>query len=181
MRKNGNNKKNITAKTSEGFLLVDKIEGPSSFAIVHQLRKVTGIQRIGHAGTLDPFASGLLILALGRTYTRQIQDLQNLHKVYELDIVLGQSTASLDPETPIDHEQTVPDLSHDQCVAACQSFIGHIQQVPPVYSAKHVQGQRSYKLARQGKEVKLDPVEVQIDDIQLTSIHWGDSPKKTSL
>ncbi|MEK9657375.1 MAG: tRNA pseudouridine(55) synthase TruB [bacterium] len=154
----------------EGFLLVDKCEGPSSFGIVHQLRKLTKVKRIGHAGTLDPFASGLLILALGRSYTRQISRFQKQDKVYEMTIRLGTSTPSLDPETPIDKQTDRPIYNDAQLLSICQQFIGDITQVPPVYSAKHINGKRSYALAREGKAVEPDPINVRIDSIELGHI-----------
>lgn len=152
---------------NEGFLLIDKDKDMTSFAVVNRLRKLSGIKKIGHAGTLDPFATGLLILALGRSYTRQISDLQNFDKVYEIDVQLGATTPSLDPETPLEEADEFPLITQEDALNACQKFVGKIQQIPPIYSAKHVNGKRSYQLARAGKPVQLEPASVEIDDIQL--------------
>lgn len=155
----------------EGFLLLNKPCGPSSFKMIYHLRKLTDVKKIGHAGTLDPFASGLLLIAIGKKYTKRLAELQKLSpKIYDVQIVLGQTSASLDPETPLSNGPIIQNLSKSMVLDACSHFIGETDQIPPEYSAKHVNGKRSYLLARQGKAIALEPVKVQISDICLQSI-----------
>jgi tRNA pseudouridine55 synthase len=154
-----------------GFLLVDKPTGISSFGIVARVRGVireeTGHKiKIGHTGTLDPAASGLMILVLG-SYTKRASGFSKLDKTYEAEITLGATSTTGDSEGFIEslgHTQNIP--SHEKVGKVLEGFIGKGLQVPPIHSAIKIDGQRAYKLARQGKPVKIEPREVTIYGIK---------------
>lgn len=146
--------------------LVHKPVGISSFGAVARVRQQTGIRKVGHAGTLDPQAEGLMIILVGKAYTRQADSFLKLDKVYEVEATLGQTSTTGDCEgeiTTTSHAQ--PTL--EQIKEALMQFEGEIMQTPPAYSAIKVDGQRAYKLARAGKEVKLQPRKVTIHSIEL--------------
>ncbi|MGE4169379.1 MAG: tRNA pseudouridine(55) synthase TruB [Candidatus Margulisiibacteriota bacterium] len=172
----------------EGFLLANKSVGISSFKVVRKVRAITRTQRVGHAGTLDPFASGLLVLALGRPFTRQIETVQALPKTYRLTCRLGQTTPSLDPETDVSRTdldwafqmQNNPDFEH-QLKTVVAGFVGSYDQIPPMYSAKQQQGQRLYDLARAGKEIERKPVSVTLYRIDWEGLNWKDGFPEVSL
>jgi tRNA pseudouridine55 synthase len=148
-----------------GFLCVNKPIGPSSFQIVNKLRRILNIKKIGHAGTLDPEASGLLVIAIG-TATRLLQYIPSEPKVYEFGITFGSQTDTLDREgTVTDSGKPIPDLS--TIVQVLPSFTGRISQVPPVYSALLINGVRAYELARGGKTVEMQPRDINIHRITL--------------
>lgn len=149
-----------------GFLLIDKPAGITSHDVINRLRKITGIKKIGHAGTLDPFATGLLVVAVGREATREIDKFVGLDKTYEAEFVLGATTESLDTETPLQKVQT-PSIPPEIIEAAMESFLGTIEQIPPKYSAIKKQGKKLYELARAGKEVELEGRPVAIHEFKL--------------
>lgn len=158
------------AKT--GFLLVDKPADWTSFDVVAKLRSITGIRKIGHAGTLDPFATGLLIIAIGRGATKQINQYMKLDKTYETTFRVGYTSTTHDPEgkiIPVDDGgkyDAWPDKERMQ-KAIDERFIGTIQQVPPMHSAIKVNGKKLYELARQGKEIERKPREVTIHEFTM--------------
>ncbi len=138
----------------DGILLVDKPQGMTSHDVVDVLRKVTGLRRIGHTGTLDPRATGLLVMCLGQA-TRLSQYLSGLDKTYEGAMQLGVTTRSHDLDGEVVEERPVdPGLRREGLQAVCNRFIGDIQQVPPMVSAIKIGGKRLYKLARQGQEIE---------------------------
>jgi len=149
-----------------GFLLIDKIPGPTSHDVVDTLRRKTGEKKIGHAGTLDPFASGLLLMAIGREATREISKFVGLNKEYEAEIVLGVRSTTLDPEGELE-SVPVPNLSIKRLGEAIKSLTGDLEQIPPMHSAIKIDGQRLYKLAREGKEVVREPRKVTIPTFEL--------------
>ncbi|MBU4315443.1 tRNA pseudouridine(55) synthase TruB [Patescibacteria group bacterium] len=151
------------------FLLIDKPAGWTSFDIVAKLRSITGIRKIGHAGTLDPFATGLLVVAIGREATKLIDNFMGMDKVYEAKFVLGATTDSLDTETEIIIDSNMPEISQDQILQAMQQLTGQIDQIPPMHSAIKINGKRLYKLARQGEEIKREPRHVTIHKFELVS------------
>lgn len=152
--------------TIHGFLNIDKPAGMTSHDVVAKVRRLAGQKRVGHGGTLDPAATGILPVALGEA-TRLVEYLVEGRKGYRAVIRLGSSTTTDDAEGEIITEQAVPPLSHADLVAAVQPFIGTIQQVPPMYSAIQVGGKRMYDLARQGKVVELESRTVEIDRIDV--------------
>jgi tRNA pseudouridine55 synthase len=148
-----------------GFLCVNKPVGPSSFQIVSRLRRILNIKKIGHAGTLDPEASGLLVIAVG-TATRLLQFLPSEPKIYEFGIKFGSQTDTLDREGVVtDSGKPIPDLSAIEQVLPL--FTGRISQVPPAYSALLINGVRAYQLARDGKTVEMQPRDIDIHRITL--------------
>lgn len=150
-------------------LPVLKPEGLTSFDVVRRIRKWTGCRKVGHAGTLDPKASGLLLVCTGKA-TKQFDRLAALEKVYHGVIELGRQTDTDDSEGTVIGSKTVPDFSKQTILSALKQFEGQIEQVPPLYSALKYRGQPSYRLARQGKKVELQPREVHIRKIRL--IGW---------
>lgn len=147
---------------NEGILLLDKACGKTSFSLIKTLRKRLKIQKIGHAGTLDPFASGVMVLLVGRPYTRMSGQFLNEDKEYIAQIHLGLSTETFDPEGSVTaYSEKVPSMQEIQ--DAVEKFQGKIMQVPPMYSAKKINGQPLYKLARQGKVVPRKSVEIELN------------------
>ena len=145
--------------TTDGMLLVDKPAGVTSHDVVLAARRAFGESRIGHAGTLDPFATGLLVLLLGRA-TRLLPHLDGVPKVYEATIALGRETDTDDLEGAVVKETALP--SDADIAAAIFVLTGDIQQVPPAYSAKRVGGQRAYEAARAGAALDLAPSPVTV-------------------
>jgi tRNA pseudouridine55 synthase len=150
-------------------IMIDKPKGWTSFDVVAKLRKAVGIKKIGHAGTLDPLATGLLILCLGKA-TKQISDFQDQYKKYIAKVRLGATTKSYDSEFEEENIIDVSNLNLDLIKGTIDSFKGVIEQVPPQYSAIKVGGQPIYKLARKGKSVQLEPRKVEIYEIEIKSV-----------
>lgn len=149
--------------SNEGFLVIDKPKGWTSHDVVAKMRGVLGIKKIGHLGTLDPLATGVLVLAVGREYTKQVQDYMGCDKEYEVEMELGKVSDTYDSEGQV--EETGADLSDmtlEKVDLAMASFWGKTMQMPPAFSAKKVNGQRAYKLARAGKKVELKAREVEM-------------------
>lgn len=151
----------LTPKLCEGILPVNKPPGKTSFSLVHAARKLSGIQKIGHTGTLDPFATGVMVLLIGRTFTRQAALLQEHDKEYEAILHLGVETTTFDPEGEITSTNPfIPSLS--QVESTVSLFQGTLKQIPPMFSAKKVQGKKLYELARKGIEIERVPVDITI-------------------
>jgi len=149
-------------------LLVDKPVGPTSHGLVVWARRSLGLRRIGHTGTLDPFASGLLVLLVGPA-TRLSEYLSGLPKVYLARALLGVSTDTHDAlGRVVETAQTSRQPTLDEIEEGLSGFLGRIKQVPPQFSAKKVDGEPMYKKARRGEAVELAPVEVEISRIQVT-------------
>ncbi|HEX7545660.1 MAG TPA: tRNA pseudouridine(55) synthase TruB [Gemmatimonadaceae bacterium] len=157
---------------AEGLLLVDKPAGVSSHDVVAVARRTLGEKRIGHAGTLDPFATGLLVLLLGRA-TRLIQYLPDEPKVYEAVVRFGQETDTEDAGGVVVREAPLPTAAALE--AARERLVGTIAQVPPAYSAKHVDGKRAYQLARRGVDLVLAPVDVTVNALELSGFETTDA------
>ncbi len=148
-------------KSHEGIHLINKPVGKTSFSLVHALRKKTGIKKIGHAGTLDPFATGVMILLVGKAFTTKADSFINQDKEYEATLRLGIATTTYDPEGEITSESAlIPTL--EQIKKELTKFQGTIQQIPPMFSAKKVQGKKLYELARKGIEIKREPVSLTV-------------------
>ena len=151
-----------------GALLVDKPEGPTSHDVVNWARRSLRVRRIGHTGTLDPFASGLLVLLVGPV-TRLAEYLSALPKKYEARARLGIRTDTHDAQGKIvDVADPLVQPPRDRIEAELATFEGRGQQVPPQFSAKKVEGERMYRRARRGETLELPPVDVEIFEIQLT-------------
>ncbi len=191
-----------------GFLLVDKPKGWTSFDVVAKVRNVLRASiskqensnkhlmassyllvssskkvRVGHTGTLDPMATGLLVLLIG-SYTKKATELSKLDKTYEATLILGATSTTGDSEGTITRHPKpayfgLSSNLKQKITAVVKSFEGEIEQVPPAYSAIKVKGKRAYKLARQGKAVKIEPRKVKIYSIRDISIHNYISLKST--
>ncbi len=148
------------------LLLIDKPYEWTSFDVVKKLRSVLKVKKIGHAGTLDPLATGLLLIATGK-FTKKLQFLQTEDKEYEGTIEVGRTTPSYDLETPFDSESSWEHITEDHLRAAAEELTGSIEQFPPAHSAVKVDGQRAYKRARANKEVKLKSRDVTIHRFDL--------------
>ncbi|RYF75035.1 MAG: tRNA pseudouridine(55) synthase TruB [Cytophagaceae bacterium] len=132
------------------LILIDKPREWTSFDVVNKIRRACKMKKIGHAGTLDPLATGLLILCTGKM-TKQIDSYQAQEKEYTGTLVLGKTTPSVDLETEFDGEFDTSGITHEQVRAAAAQLTGEIQQIPPIYSAIRVNGERLYERARRGE------------------------------
>jgi tRNA pseudouridine55 synthase len=155
-----------TPETADGLLLVDKPAGVSSHDVVLIARRVLGEKRIGHAGTLDPFATGLLVLLTGRA-TRLASHLLDEPKVYAADVKFGAETDTEDPLGEVVRGAPLP--TRAALESARTALTGRIAQVPPAFSAKRIDGKRAYALAREGKAPEMKPVEVEIHSFVIES------------
>ena len=152
----------------QGIIIVNKDRGFTSFDVVAKLRGILKTKKIGHTGTLDPEARGVLVVCVGKA-TKLVDTLMEHNKTYEAGLLLGQDTDTYDiwGETVATHEVNI---SEDEARAAVMSFIGSQKQVPPMYSAKKVDGKKLYELAREGKSVERAAVDIEIYDIDITSV-----------
>lgn len=154
----------------DGILPVDKPEGPTSHDVVADVRRILDVRRVGHTGTLDPFASGLLLVCVGRA-TRLAEYLHPLPKDYVAEARLGQVTSTLDPEGELVRDDPGwAELDEDGVRGALQQLLGPQNQRPPSYSAKKVDGERAYRRARRGEALKLPPVPVEIHELELIEL-----------
>lgn len=152
----------------EGIINVNKPSGITSFDVIRVLRKVLKEKRIGHTGTLDPLAEGVLVICLGRA-TRLVQDIEGYSKVYTAGFDLGYRTDTYDTEGKVIEEsekKSVSNLELEECI---KKFIGDIKQVPPMYSALKVDGQKLYDLARKGIEIERKARDIHIDFIEIVA------------
>ncbi len=152
-----------------GLFVIDKPGGITSHDVVNRLRKITGEKSIGHLGTLDPMATGVLPLLLGK-FTRLAQFFSSAEKSYTGTIRFGFATDTYDAEGHMVGERIQPQLTLEAARAAAQRFRGEMQQVPPPYSAKKIAGTPAYKLARAGKQVELKPAAVRIDSFEIVAL-----------
>jgi tRNA pseudouridine55 synthase len=152
--------------TCSGILPVDKPAGWTSHDVVARVRRLAGQREVGHAGTLDPLATGVLLLVLGKA-TRLSSYLMESRKVYCAEVVLGVTTVTDDAEAPIERQRPLPPLVRDDIEGCLHTFIGMISQAPPRYAAVRHGGQKLYKLARQGVAVAPEPRQVAIHTIDL--------------
>ncbi len=155
-----------------GILLIDKPSGWTSHDVVARARRITGQRRIGHTGTLDPMATGLLVLCLGNA-TRLVEYITGHDKRYSGEIALGVTTTTADAEGEPTATRPVPPLDEATLRAIEQRFSGDLQQAPPAFSAIKVDGRRAYDLARQGELSELPPRPVRIHSLRLTTIAPG--------
>ncbi len=152
----------------EGVLNLDKPKGQTSHDVVEQVRELTGVRRVGHAGTLDPLATGVLLVCVGRTATRIAEFLVGGRKTYRATARLGQTTDTFDAEGEVVAEAPA-DVGRDQIEAALEQFRGLIEQVPPMYSAVKHKGKPLYHLARRGVEVERASRAVEVYSLELVA------------
>jgi tRNA pseudouridine55 synthase len=145
----------------QGYLLVDKPKGKTSFTLVAALRKRLGVKTIGHAGTLDPLATGVMVMLIGREYTKLSDKFLCQDKEYVAKIHLGIETDSYDSEgQEVARSENIPTI--ESLELALQAFQGEISQIPPMFSAKKINGQKLYDLARQGKSIERASVQLTV-------------------
>ena len=152
-------------------LLIDKPSGMTSFDIIRVLRKKLNFKKMGHAGTLDPMATGLMIIGIGKA-TKKLTNYIKSDKEYEGTIELGKNSDTYDGDGAITSVPNAVEVSEEAMEEILESFTGEIEQVPPIYSAKKIKGVPAYKLARKGEEVKLEPRKVKIYDIEILNYVW---------
>jgi tRNA pseudouridine55 synthase len=150
-------------------LLINKPYRWTSFDVVNKLRYKLGISKVGHAGTLDPLATGLLIICTGKM-TKRIEEFMGLEKEYTGTFVVGQITPSHDLETEVSEPRDISGVTEEAIHEAARRLRGVISQLPPAHSAIRVGGKRAYQFARKGKEIELKPREVEIREFEITSI-----------
>ena len=154
-----------------GVIPVRKPVGATSRRVVDVVARALGTRSVGHAGTLDPLASGIVVVCVGRA-TRLVDQLHTLSKSYDATFLLGRSSPSDDLETPVSEEADPPRPEPAAVGAAAGRFHGEILQVPCTYSAVHVDGKRAYRLARKGRDVTLEPKRVRIDELRIVAYDW---------
>ena len=152
------------------MLLIDKPYDWTSFDVVRKIRSMIKIKKVGHAGTLDPLATGLLILCTGK-FTKRINEYMAQEKEYTGTFVLGEETPTYDLESIPVRTGDYKSVSEEQIHAATAGFIGEVMQVPPIHSAIKVDGKRVYELARKGIEVELQPRKITIREFEITKIN----------
>lgn len=157
---------NSENSTIGGFLLVHKPIGITSHDVVAKLRRITGVKKIGHSGTLDPFAEGLLIVAIGREYTKKIDNFVKKDKTYVAGVKLGQETDTYDITGQV-IKSSDQIISIEEIMRVLPQFEGEQLQTPPMFSAKKINGKKLYELARQGKEIHREPNKINVYSIKI--------------
>jgi tRNA pseudouridine55 synthase len=152
-----------------GIINVYKPVGMTSFDIVRRVKKIANIKKVGHTGTLDPLACGVLPVCIGKS-TKAVDYLMNKTKVYRAEIKLGLITDTYDQEGKILEEKPI-NSNEEQIISTINSFVGNIEQIPPMYSALKVNGEKLYELARKGIEVERKPRNITIDSIKILNIN----------
>ncbi len=160
----------VNGSYEEGFvMLLDKSYRWTSFDVVKKIRNITKIKKVGHAGTLDPLATGLLIICAGKK-TKQINSYMGMDKTYTGVIRLGETTPSFDLEKEVSERAPVDHLNEEIVRGATAKFLGDQTQLPPMFSAVKKGGKRLYDLAREGKEVEVEPRHIIIESFTITAI-----------
>lgn len=152
------------AEVQDKFYVINKPREWSSFDVVKKIRNLGRFKKIGHAGTLDPLATGILIMCVGK-YTKKIDYFQSLPKTYTGKLILGRTTPSIDLETDFDGDYPIDHINESILEEARLSFLGNIQQVPPIYSAIKLNGQRLFTHARNG--VSADDLQIKIREVEV--------------
>lgn len=165
-----NNKEDNIKNVVSGVLVVDKPVGLTSHDVVQVIRRGTGIRRAGHTGTLDPRASGVLVILIGPA-VRLSEYVSASDKRYQATIRLGSTTDTFDAEGRITSTAPVENITEEQFEEILEQFVGEIEQVPPPYSAIKVQGRKAYEMAREGEEVNLEPRIIQVYSLEL--LEWS--------
>ena len=151
-------------------LLVDKDLDWTSFDVVKKIKNIIKCKKVGHAGTLDPLATGLLIICTGKN-TKKINDIQNQDKVYTGEFILGKSTPSHDLETEFNSQKDIKNISSDRIEEVSKRFVGEQLQRPPKFSAVKVNGKRAYRYARDNEEVKIKEKNINIYEFKITEFN----------
>ena len=160
---------NESAQEPGRVLLINKPLHWTSFDVVNKLRRKLKIKKIGHAGTLDPLATGLLIICVGKM-TKRIEDFMGQEKEYTGKFIVGRTTDSHDLETAVSEEKDISGVTKEKILTATLPFIGKIKQLPPQHSAIKIGGVRAYEFARKGRQIELTPREVEVSQFEITGI-----------
>lgn len=163
----------------EGIILIDKNQDETSFDIVKKVRRVLNVKKVGHAGTLDPFATGLLVILL-KQGTKLSPYLMSREKRYHAIVRLGVETDTRDPTGQVIQTTLVPEFEPEYIKEKTLGFVGEVEQVPPIYSAVNYEGKRAYNLARKGIKIELKKRKVKIHNIEVISIDLPDLTMEVS-
>jgi tRNA pseudouridine55 synthase len=155
-----------------GFILINKPTKITSHDVVDTLRRITGIKKIGHAGTLDPFATGLLILGIQREFTRRLSFFQKKDKEYIATLKLGAESDTFDKDGKIFEKEVKKLPEKKEIEKILKSFLGEVKQAPPAFSAKKIGGKKLYELARRGIKTEIKPQKVKIYEISVLEYHF---------
>ncbi|HOW34823.1 MAG TPA: tRNA pseudouridine(55) synthase TruB [Candidatus Omnitrophota bacterium] len=150
----------------DGFIIIDKPSGITSHDVVSFIRRKLKMRRVGHAGTLDPLATGVLVVLLGQS-TKLFDRFSSFDKAYEATLTLGTTTDTADTQGKVLNMLPYEDVTRERVESVFRTFLGDIEQVPPMVSAVKVQGKRLYKLARKGIEVVREPRQIRINRLEL--------------
>ncbi|MEK7528918.1 MAG: tRNA pseudouridine(55) synthase TruB [Patescibacteria group bacterium] len=153
------------------LLLIDKPKGITSFDVIRRLRKVHNIRKMGHAGTLDPLATGLMIIGVGKG-TKKLTGFIKLDKEYEGEIEFGKISDTYDADGVIKNAYSGGPIERERIESALLKFTGEFEQMPPIFSAKKIKGVPAYKLARKGEKVVLEPKKITIHAIDIMAYEW---------
>ncbi len=154
---------------NDRLFIIDKAVGPTSFDVVAAFKRAASLRKVGHTGTLDPLATGVLLICTG-VATRAVEHFMDLEKEYEFDVCLGVETDTLDKEGKVVREAPCPDVGADRIREVAASFVGEYDLEPPVYSALKKNGRRFYEMARAGEAPEVESRRVQIYDFEVTGI-----------
>ena len=152
------------------ILNIYKPKGITSFGVVKKIRKIVGEKKVGHGGTLDPFAEGVLIIGTGSD-TKELKKITNTDKAYTASIELGKTTDTLDPEGDVLEKKKIPRLTESKINKVLESFLGPSMQTPPMFSAKKIGGVKLYELARKNINVDRKPTQIKISDINIINFN----------
>jgi tRNA pseudouridine55 synthase len=165
------------SKIRPGFYAVNKPQGWTSFDVVNKLKHLSGEKKIGHAGSLDPMATGVLVIAIGKIFTKQIDSVMGMNKIYLAEITLGIETDSYDLEGKVTAIRRSEWITQPAIEAILPEFQGDILQKPPIYSAIKKKGRKLYEYARKDIEVEIELRPVRIESIEILSFSPGVFPK----
>lgn len=159
-------------KKTKGIIAVIKPKGPTSFDIISKLRKLTGIKKIGHAGTLDPLASGVLVVGIGREATRKLHEVVETEKEYLATVRFSAESTTDDEAGEKTEIKVIKKPTRDLVEKFLSKFTGKFLQQPPIFSAIKIKGERAYKVARRGEDPKLRKREVEVKEIKIIKYKW---------
>lgn len=161
-------------KIKNGIIAVRKPKGPTFFDVIHKLRKISGIKKIGHAGTLDPLASGVLVVGIGREATRKLREIVESEKEYMATIRFGEESTTDDEAGEKSAVKFIKKPTRIEVEKVLAKFCGRILQQPPDFSAIKIRGVRAYKMARRGETPKLKKRPVEVKEIKIIKYRWPD-------
>jgi tRNA pseudouridine55 synthase len=166
--------KKVDWKKTKGIIAVYKPKGPTSFDIISKLRRLTGVKKIGHAGTLDPLASGVLVVGIGREATKKLHEIVESGKEYLATVRFGAESTTDDEAGEKTIVKSAKKLTRGDVKKALEKFYGKIMQMPPDFSAIKIKGRRAYDIARKGERPKLKKREVEVKEIRILKYRWPD-------